>query len=163
MRRITLWLLSTVSALVLLLSYHTSLPGRAGTVAVAGVSPGPRSSLPGSTPPGTSSGAAPASGDASSAASAVSASDRTVTGEPVDTVYGPVQVQIRVKGRDVVDVAMLQVPWSPGRDQEVNGRAVPVLVEETTSSDSADIDMVSGATYTSEAYVRSLQSALDQL
>lgn len=162
MRRITLWLLSTVSALVLLLSYHTSLPGRAGTVAVAGVSPGPRSSLPGSTPSGTSSGA-PSSSSAATSSGGSTPSARTVTGEPVDTVYGPVQVQISVRGRDIVDVAMLQVPWSPGRDQEVNRRAVPVLVEETTSSDSANIDMVSGATYTSQAYVRSLQSALDQL
>ncbi|MBV9923302.1 MAG: FMN-binding protein, partial [Pseudonocardia sp.] len=49
-----------------------------------------------------------------------------------------------------------------GRDQEINAEALPVLVRETMSAQNADIDMVSGATVTSDGYVRSLQSALDQ-
>ena len=54
------------------------------------------------------------------------------------------------------------MPWSNGKDQQINGRAVPVLNAEVVDAQSAGIDMVSGATYTSEAYIRSLQSAIDQ-
>ena len=53
-------------------------------------------------------------------------------------------------------------PTENGRDREINQAALPVLVDETISAQSADIDMVSGATYTSEGYLESLQSALDQ-
>ena len=54
------------------------------------------------------------------------------------------------------------MPDASGRDQEINSEAVPELVQETMQAQSAQIDMVSGATYTSDGYVTSLQSALDQ-
>jgi uncharacterized protein with FMN-binding domain len=56
----------------------------------------------------------------------------------------------------------LQVPGDIPKDQQINGYAVPVLTQETLTAQSASIDSVSGATYTSEGYITSLQSALDK-
>ncbi len=175
MRRITTWLLSTVSALVLLFSYHTSTSSTAaaGVVALGDLSAGGRTGTSsGATTPGSGSaspgGATPApsaagSSDGSSGGGASSgASDGTYTGDAVMTRYGAVQVQIIVSGGRVVDSAVTQVPWSNGRDQQINSYAVPILGDEAVQAQSADIDMVSGATYTSEGYIQSLQSAIDR-
>jgi uncharacterized protein with FMN-binding domain len=73
-----------------------------------------------------------------------------------------VQVQLTVQARRITAVKVVDYPANNRRDEEINARALPVLVKETLSAQSADIDMVSGATVTSDGYVRSLQSALDQ-
>ena len=57
---------------------------------------------------------------------------------------------------------MLQYPTGNGRDEQINGYALPILIQETLDGQSAEIDMVSGATVTSVGYLQSLQSALDQ-
>jgi uncharacterized protein with FMN-binding domain len=85
----------------------------------------------------------------------------TVNGTAVDTRYGPVQVQITVRGGHVVRADAIDYPQGGGRDQEINSRAVPQLDSEAVRADSAQIDTVSGATYTSDGYRQSLQSALD--
>lgn len=72
------------------------------------------------------------------------------------------QVQITVEDGKVTKSIVLQVPWNDRKDQEINSRAVPTLNAETVQAQSADIDMVSGATYTSKGYIESLQAALDQ-
>ena len=71
-------------------------------------------------------------------------------------------MRITVAGGRVTDVSVIQYPHENGKDQQINARALPVLIDETISAQSASIDMVSGATITSEGYVQSLQSALDQ-
>ena len=76
--------------------------------------------------------------------------------------YGPVQVQITVANGKITAIEVLEVPMNDHRDQEINSQAVPVLNEEALAAGSAQIDMVSGATYTSNAYIQSLQSAIDQ-
>jgi uncharacterized protein with FMN-binding domain len=73
-----------------------------------------------------------------------------------------VQVQLTVANGSITNVAVVQYPNSNGKDQEINARALPVLIQETLTAQSATIDMVSGATYTSDGYVTSLQSALDR-
>jgi uncharacterized protein with FMN-binding domain len=85
-----------------------------------------------------------------------------VTGDVAQTRWGPVQVQITVAGGKITAVSVVQYPNNNPRDQEINSYALPVLVQETTSAQSANIDMVSGATVTSEGYLQSLQSALDK-
>ena len=80
----------------------------------------------------------------------------------VQTQWGPVQVQVTVKGGRLSDVSVLQYPNGNPRDQQINAYALPVLVQETLDAQSADIDMVSGATVTSDGYLQSLQGALDQ-
>jgi uncharacterized protein with FMN-binding domain len=78
------------------------------------------------------------------------------------TRWGPVQVQITTAGGKITDVQVVEYPTENPRDQQINAVAVPQLVSETKDAQSADIDMVSGATVTSEGYLQSLQSALDQ-
>ncbi|HEX7473712.1 MAG TPA: FMN-binding protein [Candidatus Limnocylindrales bacterium] len=88
--------------------------------------------------------------------------DGTVTGQLEDMRFGPVQVQVTIASGQITDVTALQLP-SGGRSGRISSFAEPALRSEVLSAQSANIDIVSGATYTSEAYVQSLQSALDQL
>jgi uncharacterized protein with FMN-binding domain len=151
MRRITTWLLGTISALVLLFSYHTSTNATQATTGVAQGDEGTASDGSGSEGSGSSSGS-----------TGGSSSSSTYTGDAVSTRFGDVQVQITVQNGKVTSAKVTQVPWSNGRDQQINSYAVPVLNQEAVASQSAAIDMVSGATYTSEGYIGSLQSAIDQ-
>lgn len=84
-----------------------------------------------------------------------------MNGAPVDTPYGPVQVQITVRAGKIVRADAIDYPQGGGRSQEINGYAIPQLDNETVQAQSAQIDTVSGATYTSDGYRSSLQSALD--
>jgi uncharacterized protein with FMN-binding domain len=93
---------------------------------------------------------------ASPSASASEAASRTVDGSALSTEKGPVQVQVTFVGTKITAVKMLQQPNHPQTTA-----AVPVLVAETLEAQSADIDTVSGATITSEAYKTSLQAAID--
>jgi uncharacterized protein with FMN-binding domain len=87
---------------------------------------------------------------------------RTVTGDAVMTEYGPVQVQVKVRGNRIVSIANLALPFDRSRSQEISQVAGPLLRSEALQAQSAAIDVVSGATYTSNGYAQSLQSALDR-
>jgi uncharacterized protein with FMN-binding domain len=87
----------------------------------------------------------------------------TAVGDPIEIRWGMVQVAVTVSGDRIVDVETLDIPLGDRRSQRINERAEPILREEALARNSADIDVVSGATYTSQAYAFSLQSALDQL
>jgi len=156
MKRIVLWFMSTLTVVTLLFGYHTStssqLPG--GRPSVLAAPSGGGASTSGTTP-GTTSGTAPGGG-------AATGSTATVTGDSTDTRWGPVQVQITVANRTITDVKVVDYPSGNRRDEEINAQALPILVQETLDAQSAHIDMVSGATVTSEGYLGSLQSALDQ-
>ena len=71
-------------------------------------------------------------------------------------------MQVTVSGGQITDVQVPEYPQSNGRDRQINERAIPQLISETRQAQSAKIDMVSGATYTSRGYMSSLQSAIDQ-
>jgi uncharacterized protein with FMN-binding domain len=157
MRRITLWLFSTVAALVLLFSYRTSTSsaGPATTVAQAPIIPAP---TPTSTPTTAPTGSAT---PAPSASSGTAGGSRTYTGSVAQTRWGPVQIAITVSGGRITDVTVPTYPNGNGRDQEINASALPILTSETLSAQNASIDGVSGATVTSDGYKESLQAALD--
>jgi len=87
---------------------------------------------------------------------------KTVTGPTVSTRWGPVQVQITVANGKLTAVTALQLPTG-GRSGRISSSAEPLLRTQALAAQSAAIDGVSGATYTSTAYARSLQSALDSL
>lgn len=161
MKRIVTWVLSTISIVVLLFGYHTSTSSTPAatpqTMTVAGGKATTTTS--GGTSGGTGGGA---SGGGANASQKSSAQSRTVTGAVVNTRWGPVQVQLTVAGGRITDVAMLQYPSANGMDQRISSYALPILMQSTIDAQSADIDMVSGATYTSTGYLQSLQSALDQ-
>ncbi|GAA0977472.1 FMN-binding protein [Acrocarpospora macrocephala] len=85
-----------------------------------------------------------------------------VEGDSVDTRWGPVQVAISVAGGKITAIDVLRAPDGNRRDIEINDRALPILTQEALAAQSASIDTVSGATYTSEGYIGSLQSAIDR-
>jgi uncharacterized protein with FMN-binding domain len=85
----------------------------------------------------------------------------TFLGAAVQTRYGPVQIRITYAGGRVSGVVAVQLPSGRSRDAEINSYAVPILESETLAAQSTNINSVSGATYTSDGYVQSLQSALD--
>ncbi|MDQ1600084.1 MAG: hypothetical protein QOD68_1558 [Actinomycetota bacterium] len=159
MRKIVVALMGTISGLIMLFSYHTSLGG--GTLAVPpSIGASTTTSSSGSTSPGGSSGTSSAGGGSSS--SSAGGSSTTVTGDTAQTRWGPVRVQITVSSGQITDVTAVQYPNGNGRDQEINSYALPVLAQEALKAQSANIDHVSGATVTSDGYVQSLQSAIDQ-
>ena len=84
-----------------------------------------------------------------------------VNGSPADTSYGPVQVQITVRSGHVVSARAVVFPEGSRRDREINQFAIPELNREAVAAQSANIDTISGATFTSDGYRRSLQAALD--
>jgi uncharacterized protein with FMN-binding domain len=82
-------------------------------------------------------------------------------GPVVDTPYGPVKVQLVLKGGRIAGAHAVEHPQGDGRSQEISSYAVPQLDQETLDAQSSQIDTVSGATFTSSGYRQSLQSALD--
>lgn len=166
MKKIVLWLMSTVTVLVLLFGYHTSTSSanaRGGNSSLAAPVQGSVSGSGGSAAPGSAAPAssAPSSSAASSSAAAAGPSG-TYTGSVAQTRWGPVEVQITVANGKITKVAVPVYPDGSRRDQEINAVALPILVRETLHAQNAKIDMVSGGTVTSDGYVRSLQSALDK-
>jgi uncharacterized protein with FMN-binding domain len=163
-KRIVLWFLSTASIVVLLFAYHTSTSGP--MAAIPQSSGGSVSSTPSPTPTsGAGSGgdgADEGTTDTPSPSPSSSSSTVTVTGDVASTQWGPVQVQLTLQGGKITDVNVAQYPNGNHRDVEINDYALPILIDETKQAQSAQIDMVSGATVTSDGYIRSLQSALDQ-
>jgi uncharacterized protein with FMN-binding domain len=149
LRRITLWLLSTLTAVVLLFSYRTSLGAGTATTTTA---TGPASSS------GTENGGGAGGGTAGGGSTA---GGTAYDGSVAPTRWGDVQVTITVSGRKITAVTVPVYPQANGRDRQINARALPILTQETLAAQSADIDAVSGATVTSEGYKESLQAALD--
>lgn len=88
--------------------------------------------------------------------------DGTVAGPVVDTRFGPVQVQVTISNGTITAVDAIELPSSHARSAEISDYAAPILRSEALQAQSAQIDGVSGATYTSMAYEQSLQAALDQ-
>jgi uncharacterized protein with FMN-binding domain len=86
----------------------------------------------------------------------------TATGQTITTQYGPVQVRIAETGGRLTDVTAIALPSGNSHSSEIAAHAVPILRGEALRANSAHIDIVSGATYTSDGYAQSLQSALDR-
>jgi FMN-binding domain len=152
MRRVILAIVSTVVGLVLLLTFKTHSTSGTGSPPAAIGTPSA----------GGASGASGSGGGSDAGGGTGTAGATTVTGAAASTIYGPVQVQIMVKGGKVTAAKAVEYPQDTPRDSQINAFAIPVLDREAASVGSAAIDMVSGATYTSRGYITSLQSALDQ-
>lgn len=159
-------LLSTVLGLVLLLSFKT--PETSGIASSSrtnqAVVDQPAGATTDSGATGTS-GSTMQSGGTSKAATGTKAksgyADGTFTGQDVSMRYGDVQVKVTVSGGAVSDVTALQLPNGDGHSSRISSIVEPMLRSEALQAQSATIDLVSGATYTSGAYQQSLQSALD--
>ena len=154
MRRVILAIVSTVVGLVLLLTFKTHSTSGAGSPPAAIGTP--------SAGQGGAGQSGTGQGGTGQGAGGSTAGATTVTGAAASTIYGPVQVQIMVKGGKVTAAKAVEYPQDTPRDSQINAFAIPVLDREAASVGSAKIDMVSGATYTSQGYITSLQNALDQ-
>jgi uncharacterized protein with FMN-binding domain len=158
MRKVTFALIATAVGVFLVLSYKShSPPAATATPAV----PGPVAAGSG---PGTGPGTGPdASGGAAGTPGATGGAGRTgtFTGAVAETPYGPVQVRATLKSGKLTDVTVLQ-ETDGSLSRQIDARALPILKSEALAADSWNVDTVSGATYTSLGYSRSLQSVLDQ-
>ncbi|MFJ4618740.1 FMN-binding protein [Streptomyces sp. NPDC088812] len=113
-----------------------------------------------SSDPASAAGTAPAQSSVQGGAQA--AGTGTVTGDAAQTQYGVVQVRLTVAGGKITQADAVQAPKG-GQSDQITANAVPQLNQAAVAAQSADIDSVSGATYTSEGYKKSLQSALDKV
>lgn len=172
MKRVIGSILGTVIGVVALLSFKTEskLPTAAGGLPSLGVSTAAPATSPTSTtdPTSTATGAPPrpAASSRSRAASAAapSATSTSYTGAAKQTRYGVVQVKITVsatKVTKVTKVGFVQLTAFDDHSQQINSGAAPILLQETMKAQNANINSVSGASYTSAGYIQSLQSALD--
>jgi len=144
--------------------------GAAGFAKFAVLAPAPTAESSASTP--SADAGSSTSGSSSSAGSSASSTDSgastttndtvTVVGSSVQTRYGPVQVSVTFTQGQITDVQTLQAPGGHRESVQINARATPILAQEVIAAQSAQIDTVSGATYTSEAYAESVQAAIDQ-
>ncbi|MFD0434544.1 FMN-binding protein [Streptomyces chartreusis] len=126
--------------------------------------PSPSPSSTSTRPPHTASATPTRTSSAPSApkTTAAAPTTRTVTGSTAETKYGPVQVRITLTGTRITEATAVRSPDETARSRDINSTAVPKLNQETLQAQSADVDTVSGATYTSAGYRQSLQSALDR-
>jgi uncharacterized protein with FMN-binding domain len=156
MRRAVIVLGTTAAGLAALLSFKTHSLAAPAASAPAGTAP----SAGASSPAGSADGqAASATHGASAPASAAA---RTVTGTVASTQHGPMQVQLTVAGTKITKVTLLQRTDDGAESDQIDAYAIPKLTSETLAAQSAHIDVVSGASYTSSGYIQSLQSALDK-
>lgn len=88
--------------------------------------------------------------------------DGTYTGNATDAYYGNIQVQATIQNGKITDVQFLQSPSDRGESIQINAQAMPLLKQEAMQVQNANVDVVSGATDSSQAFVQSLQSALDK-
>jgi uncharacterized protein with FMN-binding domain len=157
----------TAAGLAALLAFKTHSPAAAAPApsppAASASTSQPAASGTGS---GTASPAAPAAskkaGTAPKTGGGSAATVRTVTGTVANTQYGPMQVQVTLTGTKITNVNVLQRTDDGSESNQIDTNAIPKLTSETLAAQSANIDAVSGASYTSSGYIKSLQSALDQ-
>lgn len=140
-------------------STHLALPSAsaAGTSPTTGPSSG-SSGAPGASSSSTSSGSSGASASASTAATAKSA---TSTDESFR--YGDVAVKVTVNGSKITDVSVVTLNETDGRSQMIDRYAIPQLEQQVISANSVNINGVSGATFTSQAFVDAVANALQKL
>lgn len=147
---------ATAGGLALLANFHTS-PGRTKLVTGAiGAAPTTAPATPAPTSPPTTPTARPRPSTTTAPAR------RVVDGPDVMTDYGDVQVRVVLDGSRIVDVQALRLPNDRARSVRISDEAGPILRQEALQAQSANIDGVSGASYTSEGYAQSLQGALDR-
>jgi uncharacterized protein with FMN-binding domain len=155
MGRAILAIAGTATCLVVLLSLKTrSTPGLPPAPAIA---PATQNAPSHSPRPATSSSRPGAASTGSPATTTA-----TVAGDVTQTVYGPIQVTITIKNGKITAASVPVYPNGTSHDQQLNSYAVPQLIQETITADSANISAVSGASYTSQGYISSLQSAIDK-
>lgn len=159
--RAAVTLVATAVGVILLFSFRTPPPSSLGTVVVP-----PRSSAsPSPNAGGTPSGAPPSGSGSptpSPTAKPTGFKNGSFNGQAFSNNYGLVQVELVVSGGRITDVKPLQYPTDNPQSSYINSQAVPLLRQEVLQAQSSQIDVISGATFTSDAFYQSLQTALAQ-
>ena len=168
MRRSPIVLAATVAGTAGVLVFHPHAPAvqtatAATTQQSASGSSAAMKSTSASSSGSSGAGSSGSSGSSASSGSSSTAVSGTATGDAIDTQYGPVQVKVTVKDGKIADIQGVVLTGNDPRSAEISASAEPTLKQEALSTQSADIDAVSGATFTSAGYAQSLQSALDKL
>jgi uncharacterized protein with FMN-binding domain len=165
MKRAPIVLAGTAAGLAGVLSYHAAAPTSATGLTSAATSTSARTT--GSTPAASAQTSTTSSSSAtnttSTTTSAAEAKARTATGTDVGYQYGDLELKVTMRNGKITDVSVVKLDVTDPRSQSIDEGALPELRAEALSAQSAKIDGVSGASYTSAAYVQSLQSALDKL
>ncbi len=162
MKRLVLTVTGTIAGVAALLSFKTQSHPIASGVALPSASLGTSSSAAATPAVGSSTSRARRSPSATPSRSRSAAAPRkSYLGSAVTTRYGVVRVKVNVKGHTITNVAFAELTAFDGHSQQINSEAGPLLLRETLSAQSANVDTISGASYTSDGYRQSLQSALD--
>jgi len=159
-RRGAVALVTTVLAVLLLMGFKTqeqTSPGLAGAVPSQAVIGAPH---PTGRPVASAGGPTPAP---TPTPAGVAGASGTFTGDAIDTPYGTVQIALVVQDGEIVDVQDLQMPFDRRLSQQISAEAGPLLRNQVLRAQSANINGVSGASYTSYGYWQSLQSALAKM
>lgn len=156
--RAALTLAATLVALVLMISFRTP-PSNALSIGAA--LPPPSTPQPTSSATATPSGAPPTGGQSPTPTPA-GLKNGSFDGQDFPNQYGDVQVQVIVSGGRITDVKALQYPTDRPQSAYISSQALPLLHDEVLQAQSAQIDIIGGATFTSESYAQSVQSALAQ-
>jgi uncharacterized protein with FMN-binding domain len=153
----------TVLALVLILSFKTPAPTGALTIAGSGggSAPGVYNNTTGQNTSQSQQGATATQGTGTTTSK--SNYSGQITGQAIQIPFGTVQVQVTFANGKITDIQPVQMPNFDFHSQQVSQYAAPRLRSEVLAAQSAQINSISGATYTSYGYAQSLQSALDQL
>ncbi len=158
-------LLITTGALILLLSFKTPdepvVTRPTGVVSQSDQGTGTTTGDVATPTPSTTKAPTGTSATPAPSTATKGSGSKTVDGPVVSTQFGDVQVEVVVAGGKVTDVVALELPTGR-RSGQISNYAAPILHQEALQAQSAKIDLVSGATYTSDAYTQSLQAALDQ-
>jgi len=163
MRRVILAVTGTIAGLVALLSFKSHVPSAPVAVTTGGSGGASSSSSPSSSSSGGGqTEVVPGAFPQGSIAKNLPAGETAVDGKVASTSYGPVQIQLIERSGKIVKVAVLVQPTNTLHDVQIGEFAFPKLISETLAAQSSKIDAVSGATYTSAGYIKSLQSALDK-
>ena len=150
MRRAIVATAATAAGLVALLGYKSSSTVSSSRVAIT---------PPPSTPSAPTTTAPPPPSSSTPSTSAPS-TPQVFTGSDVPYRYGDVQIAITVSGGKVTKIAFPQESATDPRSQSINSQAIPILTQEALAAQSVRIDVVSGATYTSDAFGQAFQTAL---
>jgi uncharacterized protein with FMN-binding domain len=111
---------------------------------------------------GGSSSNSSASSASSSQTTSATYKDGQYTGSVADAIYGNIQVKAIIQGGKITDVKFLQYPSDRSNSIYINQQAMPLLKQEAVQVQSAQVDIISGATDSSQAFVQSLSDALSQ-
>jgi uncharacterized protein with FMN-binding domain len=170
MRRFVAVFIATVAGLVVLLSFKTASTKSGPPLALSGTTPGtpdPASSASSRQAPSAAT-PTPSASSASPAPSTSASATKVVTGTPVAAseggrrVFGTVSVRLTITNGKITAATVVTYPNNDARSSQISSFAIPVLNSEVLAAQGANINAVSGATITSEAYAQSLQAALDQ-